>query len=326
MAQARAQARPSVSLDASQAYLFDTMGFVIIRGALSPAEVAAANAAVDRNRETELRTRDPQSKQLRLSAGSRGLEGAKVGRQDCGTALSWPSPDGDVFRRLLAHPALVPYLNALCCPGYRLDHSPLIIVQRPGAEGFALHGGNVGDDGGWNYTTAYTFQGGRSYNALLNMSVALTDSGGASGGLAVMPGSHKSNLPSPQGLRLCEPEYRALLTVPEVKAGDVVLFSEGTLHGTLPWSGEAERRAIFYRFTMPNHAYARGYTDGWGDELLATCDDAQRSVLEPPYAPRINRATLRVGEDGETVTAEVGAPRDEAKVEFDRQVFGRPFF
>eukprot|EP00793_Prasinoderma_coloniale_P004996 PRCOL_00000757-RA len=313
-------------MDASQKYLFDTLGYVVVRGALSADEVAAANAAIDRRRESELHER-ARTPSLRLSGGSKSLEGdGKTGRVDCGTVLSWPSPDGDVFRRLLAHPSLVPYVNDLCCPGYRLDHSPLLIVQQKGAEGFELHGGNLGATGEWNYQTAYVYQGERCHNFLLNMSIALTDNDGSSGGFAVLPGSHKSNLAPPGGLRACEPEYMSMLQRPALKAGDAILFSEGTLHGTLPWTGEDERRAVFFRFTMPTHAYARGYTEGWPEDVLDKVTDEQRVVLEPPYAVRLNRNTLRAPTDGGDVERVVAQPRDPKKVEFDETVFKRAYF
>ena len=42
---------------------------------------------------------------------------------------------------MLAHPRLLPYFTALCGTGYRLDHSPFILQQRKGADGFVMHGG-----------------------------------------------------------------------------------------------------------------------------------------------------------------------------------------
>ena len=35
----------------------------------------------------------------------------------------------------------------------------------------------------------------------------------------------------------------------EVNAGDVVIFTEATTHGTLPWKGAEQRRNIIYRFS-----------------------------------------------------------------------------
>ena len=62
---------------------------------------------------------------------------------DMGGMLGWASPHGDVFRRLLCHRNIAPYLIDLCGEGYRLDHHPLVIVQDKDSEGFALHGGPI---------------------------------------------------------------------------------------------------------------------------------------------------------------------------------------
>ncbi len=51
---------------------------------------------------------------------------------------------------MLALPTLIPFLNAVVGPGYRLDHLPLTIIQRPGAEGFDFHGGAIASSGAWN--------------------------------------------------------------------------------------------------------------------------------------------------------------------------------
>ena len=53
------------------------------------------------------------------------------------------------------------------------------------------------------------------------------------------------------------------------------------------------------------------------DELLA-----QRSVMNPPYHPRLNRTV--VAEDG--VRAIEAAPREKHKVDFDRAVFKQDYF
>jgi hypothetical protein len=49
---------------------------------------------------------------------------------------------------------------------------------------------------------------------------------------------------------------------------------------------------------------------------------AQRSVMNPPYHPRLNRTV--VAEDG--VRAIEAAPREKHKVDFDRAVFKQDYF
>lgn len=66
---------------------------------------------------------------------------AKNPRIDIGGILGWAGESGRAFRKLLAHENLIPYLNALLSPGYRLCHQPLCLVNNEESEGFMLHGG-----------------------------------------------------------------------------------------------------------------------------------------------------------------------------------------
>lgn len=66
---------------------------------------------------------------------------AKNPRIDIGGMLGWSGEKGRPFRKLLAHENLIPYMNALLGPGYRLSHSPLCLVNNEQSEGNMLHGG-----------------------------------------------------------------------------------------------------------------------------------------------------------------------------------------
>ena len=129
-------------------FMFDLNGFLVLRNVFSAQEVAAANAAID-----------AQSASL-MERSAAGLRNASAGtpmaasgpRQDMGGMMLWPKPHCDIFRQVLAHPTLVPYLNALCGEGYRMDHQPMVIAQHSGSEGFKLHGGPIsGSSGSGNF-------------------------------------------------------------------------------------------------------------------------------------------------------------------------------
>ena len=135
---------PPRGISAHERFLFDLNGFLVIRGVLSPAEVAAANAAIDAQSVNMVRRDAPA---LRNAQKDSPLD-ASGPRMDMGGMLAWPKPHCNPFRRLLAHPKLVPYITALCGKGYRLDHQPLVVAQGKDSEGFCLHGGPIsGDDG-----------------------------------------------------------------------------------------------------------------------------------------------------------------------------------
>lgn len=61
------------------------------------------------------------------------------------------------------------------------------------------------------------------------------------------PGSHKSAFTCPEALALFDEDQEAVRVI-EADAGDVVLFLEATLHGSVPWRAEGrQRRSLIYR-------------------------------------------------------------------------------
>ena len=103
-----------------------------------------------------------------------------------------------------------------------------------------------------------------------------------------MPGSHKSNYPCPTEIKAGErfPEY---ITEVAAKKGDVVIFTETTTHGSLPWTSEANRRALLYKFSPGNSAYGTiaGTVEypSWVEDMTPQ----QRAVM---LAPSIRRANM----------------------------------
>lgn len=64
-------------------------------------------------------------------------------------------------------------------------------------------------------------------------SFSLVDHGEGSGGFIAIPGSHKANFPTPPSLidGSGHQDLTGVVVQPTTKAGDVILFSEGTVHG-----------------------------------------------------------------------------------------------
>ena len=111
--------------------------------------------------------------------------------------------------------------------------------------------------------------------------------------------------------------------------GDVILFSEACTHGTLAWKSDVQRRIVLYRFSPANVAYGRNYSEsdgGWDKETLRKMTDAQRSVVQPPFHPRLDRKSLIYSEGREGVEATVPRPRPASKKDFDKKVFGTTYF
>mmetsp|Transcript_100829 Transcript_100829/g.177508 ORF Transcript_100829/g.177508 Transcript_100829/m.177508 type:complete len:151 (-) Transcript_100829:7-459(-) len=104
---------PAISskMSATDKYLFDLNGYIVLRGVLSEEEVAAANSAVEAHMDTlhertgKLRTSGLYGRQSEALAGD-----GKTGRKDMGGMLGWAKPHCEPFRDFMCHPRLLPPL------------------------------------------------------------------------------------------------------------------------------------------------------------------------------------------------------------------------
>jgi ectoine hydroxylase-related dioxygenase (phytanoyl-CoA dioxygenase family) len=265
-------------------YLFDLQGFIVIKGMLSAAEVKALNEALDANHDK--RKDDTNSSAPGPLAGEhkRGLYQ---------NMLTWEKPGCLPFRNLLTHRKIIPYLNTLLGRGWKLDHNLFIYTAKKGTEGLGLHGHGAVSFSGSRF---YAYQNGRMRCGLINCQYQLADVNPGDGGLCVVPGSHKTNFPIPRDIARWEADQQIVYHVP-MKAGDLVIFSESTTHGTLPWTSDNERRSLFYRYTPMYLHYTGGVYETTMPEWVSELTEAQQAVLQPPYV--YNRPLIE--EDGETV-------------------------
>lgn len=317
-----AQVYPTEMSEAER-YLFDLNGFLVVRGVLSPEEVAACNTAIEKHSDDAVPRSDPT---LRNAVEGSPMYGAGPPRLDLGGIFEWGEVESRVFKKILAHPRLVPLFHGLLGKGYRLDHIPFVLMNNKGGEGFQLHGGTVDcTSGEYNSNLAYTCHNGSIRSNLLGCNVMLVDHNPGDGGFCVVPGSHKSNFRMPPGMvdGLAHSEY---IIQPATKAGDVVLFSEGTVHGAMGWNSDTQRRCALYRFAPATMSYGRSYFQmgsgamGWPNKFYDDLNDAQRAVLEPAYANRLDRPNIK--EDG---TVEI-TQRSERKKQHDKDVFKTKYF
>jgi len=310
-------------LSHKQRYAFDLNGYLVIRNAFDPSMISRANAAIDAHMETlhersgKLRTSGLYGRESKALAGD-----GSTGRFDMGGMLGWETPHREPFREVLSHPQVARALSELVGVGYRLDHSPLMLAQEKGSEGHTLHGGAVTEAGEPAWPLAYEFRHGQMRNQLLTVCMQLTDAPAGAGGFCAVPGSHKSNFSVPPALAdLADEELAEFVVQPALMAGDLLIFTEATLHGTLPWMLDHQRRTIIYRFAPAGSAYGRGYLPTWPAAALEGMTEAQRAVMEAPFHPRMNRTF--VDREGQPVLPK---PREAFKVEFDEKVFGTKYF
>ncbi len=264
-------------MNEDEKYLFDLNGYILIEKVLTPDEIALANQAIDRH----LDQGTIRSGERSLSGGSPTLKG-EHGRGDLGGMLHWEEPWCNPFREMLVHPRIVPYLNEILGPGFRMDHQMSLLWMDKGSEGFNFHGSS---GPGFDPNQYYIFRDGRMHNGLTVASIQLTDVNPGDGGLIVIPGSHKSNYPCPREMKLYQ-QYQENVRQIACKAGDVVIFTEAVTHGTLPWTADHPRRSILTRYTAGNLAFIPAYpVPEWANER-------QRAVMEPPYQTRLDRPVL----------------------------------
>ena len=164
-------------------YLFDLRGFLVLKGALSQAEVAELNACLD------------AIPRLALGEWYGYVHGHSFGDHD-GLNYQQIYEAGAPFERLIDHPAWFDKVRHFVGGEGTFDehHGPLFIDEnfanfRGPGEAIGLHnGGHLGLS-----RCQFRVLGGRFHCNQINVLTALTDIGPGDGGTVLIPGSHKSN-------------------------------------------------------------------------------------------------------------------------------------
>ena len=253
-------------------YLFDLAGYLVLRDVLTTDEVARMNEAIDRHRDQLVpheRQFEGESQTLTSEVRQHWLEGM----------LAWQRPWCEPFRDLLVHPRIQPYLTEILGDGYRLDHGPSLVAMDKGCAGHYMHGGGVERQ---DFSQTYMCKFGKIYCGLTVVEFMLADEGPGDGGLAVIPGSHKTNFPMPQSLHLYE-QYAEYVVEIHCRPGDAVIFSEATTHGTLKWQGDHQRRTMIYKYSPRFQAHAPGYHQATFPDYVDDMTPEQRQLLHPPH-------------------------------------------
>ncbi|MDA0711975.1 MAG: phytanoyl-CoA dioxygenase family protein [bacterium] len=192
-------------------YAFDVAGYLHIPAVLKTGEVAALHEALD-----------------------------AVGQLD--GMLGWEKPHRELFRELMVHPQLVWYLNQLVGHGFRLDRAPRLFGSSEKDISESLAGGDEPRDPARAY---YVQKNRRSCQGIKAIWV-LEDVDEGAGGLHVVQASHKTNVETPAELLTLKDDM-GLVKQPVLKAGDLFLLAETTLHGMLTWS-RGPRRLLTYGY------------------------------------------------------------------------------
>ena len=262
-------------MNEEQKYLFDLTGYLLLRDVLSAEELQALNAGIDQH----IETLEPLAEST--AGDSKTLAGTSR-RNDMGNMLAWQRPWCEPFRKLLVHPTVKPVLEGILGTGYRLDHGPGLIAMDAGGEGCTLHGGGADR---MDLSEVYFYKNDRIYTGLTVIEYLLADEGPGDGGVCVVPGSHKANLPLPKSMHLWE-DHREQVIELNGKAGDAVIFTETLTHGTLPWTAQHQRRALLYKFSPGTLAYGSGPHEVAYQDYMEDMEEDERAVMEAPHLRR----------------------------------------
>ena len=182
---------------------------------------------------------------------------------------------GEPFERLIDAPAFLPYIEEMVGSAYRLNHTYAIL--RYGGDWTVLHGTNAP----FRAATGYRFSDGRFYSTLVKVVMGLTDQNPEDGCFAVIPGSHKANVPNPFGN---DPRYVPVLQPVPARAGDVVIFTEALTHGSTVNESGVPRRTLYYAYSVEHMSIWSGYGFTFSDALKARVTEPQRKLIEEPWA------------------------------------------
>lgn len=222
----------------AERFLFDIQGFLILRGAIERDLVEAMDAAVVEN---EAKDHDESwSDGLPIVTAKHLTKDLNVEHQVRLNGLPRLDPS---FDRLIAHPAIMPYLNEFMGEPQLINTWSISKYEGRGATGW--HNGIPGHE--------YVVKDGVIRSPMVNVVTMLTENHPGDGCFCVIPGSHKRNLD-------LAPEWKtAGLDTPgaiEVtgEPGDVMIFTEALTHAGSAKTTKRRRTTLQYNHVHRNRA------------------------------------------------------------------------
>ena len=258
-------------------YLFDLLGYVVVREAVPAELLRQVNATIDELEQLsddEIASRGVprsyvQEDNKYAQKGHAANTAIGLGDYSC-NILSYGGP----FEEFIALPTTLPLIEEMIGEPCRLDAVAFMSRHNHGA--FRFHHGyaellpysefSYGEDG---------------FKCVsVKISYALTDVGIDDGCFAVIPGSHKSAFANPLVGQVPIPDHPLVEPLP-CRAGDAVVFSEDLSHGAVENHGTNTRRTLFY-------SYAPAFHCTWSDFVntapgfAARSSPARRLLVEGP--------------------------------------------
>ncbi len=257
-------------------FFFDLHGFVILRGALSAAELAGTNAVMD------------DLQHLGRGEWAGWVQAHTYGGKE-GLNLQQIYEAGEPFERLIDHPSWIGKVRTFLGGEGTFDdhHGPLFIDEcfaniRGPAEAIGMHSG--GHQG--TVRTQFAVKDQRFHCGQINVLVAHRDIGPGDGATMVVPASHKANFRHPDfdkasmtTGKLCSMDGVEGAIEVHLKAGDALLFVDAIIHGSAARVNPGQRRISVYRYGPSWGTFRHGYRPS--PDLLARLSPARRSIVQP---------------------------------------------
>jgi ectoine hydroxylase-related dioxygenase (phytanoyl-CoA dioxygenase family) len=245
-------------MNEQERYVFDLKGYLVIRGALDPAHVAALNATIDT---TERLSDDDVPPPVRLQREVRGSKDMRIHNV---------KELGEPFERLIDLEPIVSLVQDMIGSRIRLNHDYAILRYHEGDRTF-FHLGNT------PVTPSCQFRvhDGHFFSTLVKVVFPLTDQAVEDGCFSVVPGSHKSNFPNPYGN---DPEDNVIREPVPCRAGDAVIFTEALTHGSEVNRTGKPRRTLYYAYSP---AWMTDWTrgDAASPTLMERATERRRELL-----------------------------------------------
>ena len=263
---------------ATEEYLFDLRGYIVLKNAVAADHLAEINAIVDTYRDVDL-------DEWRGWVHRDAIEGL--------AHLHNVFEMGEPLERLIDHPSWIHHLRRFVGgdDGLFIDESFIDIRYQGGAT--RMHSGAHKR----RMRTQFRFHNNEFRCGQINILLALYDIGDGDGATMAIPGSHKSNLlhpafndPERTGSNRSLDRVEAAVQI-QLDAGDAILFVDCMAHGSAERTRPGERRVAIVRYGphWGNDRY--GYQPS--PELIARLTPERRKIVQP-LPPRMPPGVQRV--------------------------------
>lgn len=266
-------------MDTLEKYEFDRQGFLVIPQVLTGEEVATLSAAIDRLEAHALAHVHLPPRRICLWRHDvhRNPEKAYYAHGSDGVGNSLIVEDffntDPAFDFLVNHAKTMDRIRDIVQGPVRINNSELRVRYAGNATG-AHMGGPI------DHKYRYSFNGRGIDCMMVRMIYFVQDVSNEQGAFSVVPGTHKSNYPSPHR---CGPDEEPGMIGLPVKAGDAILFTENLRHGGLTNRSEQVRKTLHVGYgpvwMMSQNMATMDEPQNITEETLARYDAAQRSLF-----------------------------------------------